>query len=90
VRRNRSSNSSALPPWGWPRWDDALIVEDVEELPVQVNGRLRDVVPVPAGATQDEIERPVMGRPKVQANVAGRDVVRVVHVGGRLVNIAVR
>jgi leucyl-tRNA synthetase len=47
-------------------------------------------VTVPAAAAQDEIERLVMARPKVQSNLAGRDVVRVVHVPGRLVNIVVR
>jgi leucyl-tRNA synthetase len=60
------------------------------EIPVQVNGRLRDRVSVQPGMPQDEIERIVMARPKVQANLEGRQVERVVHVPGRLVNIVVR
>jgi leucyl-tRNA synthetase len=74
----------------WPAFDAPLVAEDVIELPVQVNGKLRDLVPVAIGLSQDEIERLVMARPKVQANLEGREVVRVVHVGGRLVNIVVR
>jgi len=60
------------------------------ELPVQVNGRLRDRVPVRVGLGQEEIESIVMARPKVKANLQGKQVVRVVHVPGRLVNIVVR
>jgi leucyl-tRNA synthetase len=88
--------SAAGEPWrsihqeSWPAFDEQLVAEDVFELPVQVNGKLRDLVPVAVGLSQDEIERLVMARPKVQANLEGREVVRVVHVGGRLVNIVVR
>ena len=60
------------------------------ELPVQVNGKLRDKVSVAPGLPQDEIEAIVMAQPKVQANLDGKQVVKVIHVGGRLVNIVVR
>jgi len=74
----------------WPRHDETLVVAEVVELPVQVNGKLRDLVPMAPGLARDEIERLVMARPKVQANLAGVTVVKVIHVGDRLVNIVVR
>jgi leucyl-tRNA synthetase len=74
----------------WPAFDTELVRVDHVELPVQVNGKLRDLVTVRPGLTQDEIEGIVMARPKVQANLEGRQVVRVIHVPGRLVNIVVR
>jgi leucyl-tRNA synthetase len=74
----------------WPAFDPALVVAEVIELPVQVNGRLRDLVPMAPGLPPDEIERLVMARPKVQANLEGLQIVKVVHVPGRLVNIVVR
>ncbi|MET0773290.1 MAG: leucine--tRNA ligase, partial [Candidatus Limnocylindrales bacterium] len=74
----------------WPPFDPALVVADSIELPVQVNGKLRDLVPMAPGLPPDEIERLVMARPKVQANLDGLTVVKVVHVPGRLVNIVVR
>ncbi len=83
-------------PWrsihaeSWPVVDPALVVAESIELPVQINGKLRDLVPMAPGLPQDEIERLVMARPKVQANLEGVSVVKVVHVGGRLVNIVVR
>ncbi len=60
------------------------------ELPVQINGKLRDKVQVAPGLPQDELEEIVMAQPKVQANLEGKTVVKVIHVGGRLVNIVVR
>ena len=63
---------------------------DTIELPVQVNGKLRDLVPMAAGLDQAEVERLVLARPKVQANLEGHTVVKIVHVGGRLVNIVIR
>jgi leucyl-tRNA synthetase len=74
----------------WPAYDPALVVADSIELPVQVNGKLRDLVPMAPGLPPDEIEAIVMARPKVQANLEGVTVVKVVHVPGRLVNIVVR
>ncbi len=74
----------------WPTFDPALVAVDQIELPVQVNGKLRDLVQVAAGLPEAEIEALVMTRPKVQANLEGRTVVKVIHVPGRLVNIVVR
>ena len=65
----------------------SLAAVDSIELPVQVNGKLRDLVPMAAGLPEPEIERLVMAREKVQAQLEGKHVVRVIHVGGRLVNI---
>ena len=74
----------------WPAWDKALVVEHTIELPVQVNGKLRDRVTVPAGLTSAEIEGIVLARDKVKAALGGRTPDKVIHVGGRLVNLVVR
>ncbi len=74
----------------WPAFDADLVVADSMELPVQVNGKLRDLVPMAPGLDQAEVERLVLDRPKVQANLDGHTVVKIVHVGGRLVNIVIR
>ena len=74
----------------WPMHDPELVVSEHVELPVQVNGKLRDKVLVPAGLPEADVEAIVMAQPKVIANLEGRQVVKVIHVGGRLVNIVVR
>ncbi|MBA3960205.1 MAG: class I tRNA ligase family protein, partial [Chloroflexi bacterium] len=74
----------------WPAWDPALVAEDTIELPVQVNGKLRDRVTLPMGISEADIEQAVMAREKVRANLEGKEVVRFIHVAGRLVNVVVR
>ena len=74
----------------WPEFDAGLIALDNVELPIQVNGKLRDVVSVPAGLSEIEIEQIALSRDKVRAQLEGHEIVRVIHVPGRLVNIVVR
>jgi leucyl-tRNA synthetase len=74
----------------WPRYDETLIAAAEIELPVQVNGKLRDVVSVPTGLSEVEIEQIVMARDTVRAAIAGQDVLRVIQVPNRLVNVVVR
>jgi leucyl-tRNA synthetase len=57
------------------------------ELPVQVDGRLRDRVTVPAGASEGAIREEAMSRPKVQQAIGARAIRRVVVVPGRMVNV---
>jgi leucyl-tRNA synthetase len=74
----------------WPTWDAGLVAARTVELPIQVNGKLRDKVELPAGLSQAEIERIVLGREKVRAALGGKTPDKVIHVGGRLVNLVVR
>jgi len=72
----------------WPRFDSALLVEDTLEIPVQVNGKLRDVVRVPATVTNPELEQAGLAAPKVQPFLAGKTIRKVIVVPRKLVNIA--
>ena len=74
----------------WPDYDPTLVTSDEIELPIQVNGKLRDVVTVPAGLSEIEIEQIVLARDKVRAYVDGNEVVRVVQAAGRLANVVTK
>ncbi|MHB8459749.1 MAG: leucine--tRNA ligase [Candidatus Limnocylindrales bacterium] len=80
-------------PWSsihaarWPEVDPAVATEETREVPIQVNGRVRDRVVVPVGIGEAELESIVLGREKVVAALGGRPPRRVIHAGGRLVNI---
>ncbi|MCC7374930.1 MAG: leucine--tRNA ligase [Verrucomicrobiales bacterium] len=73
----------------WPVHDPALLVEDTVEVPVQVNGKLRDVIRVPAGASPAEIEAAAKLSPKVQAFLADKTVRKAIVVPGKMVNLVV-
>ena len=84
-------------PWGsihtesWPEVDLAATAEATREVPVQVNGKLRDRLTVPTGIDAAALEAAALASPKVAAALAGRTPDRVIHAGGgRLVNIVVR
>jgi len=74
---------------GTPAWDEALAAEETVIVPVQVNGRLRDRLAVPADVTQneDELRARALAAAGVQRHVEGQEVARVIVVPGRLVNI---
>jgi leucyl-tRNA synthetase len=75
----------------WPLVDERAIVETTREVPIQVNGKLRDKVPVPVGISDIELEQIVLARDKVIAAIGGRKIARIIHAGGgRLVNIVLR
>ncbi|MGA9986280.1 MAG: class I tRNA ligase family protein, partial [Terriglobales bacterium] len=74
----------------WPQYDPALAAEDEIEIPVQVNGKLRNVVVVPAGATDDQTKQAALADEKVRAAIAGKQMVKVIVVPKKLVNIVVR
>jgi leucyl-tRNA synthetase len=74
----------------WPAFDPALVASDEVELPIQVNGKLRDSITVPTGTPAAEIEQLVLARDKVRGYLADAEVVRVVQVPGRLVNVVTK
>ena len=83
-------------PWAsihaqpWPEVDPAAVVEATREIPVQVNGKLRDRVVVPSDATAAEIEAAVLARERIVTILAGRTPDRIVVAGGgKLVNLVV-
>jgi leucyl-tRNA synthetase len=75
----------------WPVVDESAIAVSVREVPVQVNGKLRDKVIVPADATEEKLKAAALASPKIVAILAGRTPERVVVAGGgKLVNIVLR
>jgi leucyl-tRNA synthetase len=74
----------------WPAPDHRYLESDTYELVCQVNGKVRDRVQAPTGAAREELEALCLGTTKVQAHIDGRDVVKVVVVPERLVNVVVR
>jgi leucyl-tRNA synthetase len=74
----------------WPKFDEALAREDEVEIPVQVNGKLRAVVRVVAGANEDTLRNTALADEKIKAAIAEREIVKVIIVPGKLVNIVVK
>ena len=74
----------------WPTANPDYAREDVVELAVQVNGKVRGRISVPAGTSHEETRRLALEESKVAAQVAGKEIVKVMIVPGRLVSVVVR
>ncbi|MEN6450101.1 MAG: leucine--tRNA ligase [Thermoguttaceae bacterium] len=81
-------NTLAYEPW--PSYDEAAIKEDTVEIPVQICGKLRGRIAVPTGADAATMETAARAEPKVAELLAGRNVVKVIVVPGRMVNFVVK
>ena len=71
----------------WPVFNPALLVEDTLEIPVQVNGKLRDVIKVPVSISRSELEDAATSSEKVKPFLNGKTIKKVIVVPGKLVNI---
>ena len=71
----------------WPEYEETLVVEDLVTLVVQVNGKVRDRLEMPAGTNKAETERLALAAPKVQTYMEGKQIRKVVVIPERLVNI---
>jgi leucyl-tRNA synthetase len=75
---------------GWPEFSDAACAEDVLDIPVQVNGKLRAHVTVPAGASEDEVRAAALASDLVQKHIGAAQVRKVIYVPGRMLNIVAK
>jgi leucyl-tRNA synthetase len=73
----------------WPKADPALLERETFELVIQVNGRVRDRMEVPAGLVDDELVERAKGSEKVQAHLDGKEIRQTIVVPGKLVNLVV-
>jgi leucyl-tRNA synthetase len=71
----------------WPRYDDALLRDDQVEIPVQIMGKVRHRIMVPADADADALEKLTLADSKVQELLAGKTVRKVIAVPGKLINL---
>ncbi len=73
----------------WPETDSALLVNDTVTIGVQVNGKMRATITLPANADQSFAEKTALAEPGVQKAMEGKTVRKVIVVPGRIVNVVV-
>ena len=74
----------------WPVYDEAKCVDDVIEMPIQVNGKVRNVIAIAKAATKDEILAIVKADEKISAALDGKTIVKEIVVPGKIINIVVK
>ena len=74
----------------WPKHDPELAKEEEIEVPIQINGKLRSRMLVPADAGEETIRQRALADDKVKAAINGKQVAKVIVVPGKLANVVVR
>ena len=74
----------------WPVYDEEKTKDDEIEIAIQINGKVREKIMIPAGFDKAQTEEVVMGDDKVKALIDGKSVVKVIVVPAKLVNIVVK
>jgi leucyl-tRNA synthetase len=74
----------------WPKYDAALAKEEELVIPVQINGKLRGKIVVPADSSEDFVIEQALHDEKVQAAIAGKQIIKKIYVPGKLLNLLVQ
>ncbi|MEG1641980.1 MAG: leucine--tRNA ligase [Synergistaceae bacterium] len=83
-------NTTFLSKEKWFEVEEDALVEDVVTVVLQINGKVREQFTVPAGLSKEELEADIMSREETKARIDGKEIVRVIAVPGRLVNVVVK
>jgi leucyl-tRNA synthetase len=73
----------------WPVYDEAALIKDTVEIVVQLNGKVKDKIEVANGLSREQLEETVMGSDRVKALLEGREIVKIVAVPNKLLNIVI-
>lgn len=83
----RLGHTESIAYEAWPAYDEAKLVDDEIEIVVQINGKVRAKLMVPADANREVLQEIAMGNTKVQEQIDGKTIRKVIAVPGKLVNI---
>ena len=74
----------------WPTYDEAMTQDETFTLVVQINGKVRERIEVPANISEEEVHKVALENPRVASFVGDETIQKVIYIPGRLVNIVVR
>ncbi len=74
----------------WPTWDEAMLVEDTVEIPVQINGKVRARITLGADADEATVKEAALADAGVQRYLEGKQILKVIVPRGQLVSIVVK
>jgi leucyl-tRNA synthetase len=73
----------------WPTYEESLTVEDEVEIVIQINGKMREKLVVPVQISKEDLEKQALSLERIQDQIAGKTIRKVIAVPGKLVNIVV-
>jgi leucyl-tRNA synthetase len=86
---SRLGGSGSMAYEAWPEYDPALTADLMKEVPVQINGKVRAVITVPADIDDAKLEKLALEQERIQQLTAGKTIKRIIVIRERLVNVVV-
>ena len=86
----RTGRNYSIHNQSWPQWDEELAKEEEITLVIQVNGKLRERITVPASITESEAREQAQESEKVKTHLKGKTIIKEIYVPGKLVNLVVK
>jgi leucyl-tRNA synthetase len=83
----RTGHAGSVHQQAWPAWDEDQVKEELAQVAIQVNGRLRWVIEAPVDASRSQIKELALAQPKVQQHLEGKAVKQVFYVPGKILNM---
>ena len=71
----------------WPVFDESKTVDDSVEIVLQINGKIRDKLVIPSGLSREDTEKAAMESDKIKELTEGKQIIKVIAVPGKLVNV---
>ncbi|MGB9839332.1 leucine--tRNA ligase [Thermovenabulum sp.] len=86
----RIGNKGSIHLMPWPKYDEKAILEEEVEVVVQINGKVRAKILVPADITEEELESAALSSEKVSSYLQNKQIIKIITVPNKLVNIVVK
>ena len=87
---NKLGHDDTITYEAWPTYDEAKLVEDTIEIPVQINGKVRATIAIPVDATEEEIKEIAHSNSNIQAQLQGHTIVKEIYVKNKIYNIVIK
>lgn len=85
-----TASGESLSYVAWPSYEESFLVEDEVEIVVQIKGKVRAKLMVAKDLSKEDLEATVLANEKVQSEIAGKEIIKVIAVPNKLVNIVVK
>ena len=82
-------NKKSIHLESWPKYDPALLKEEITNLVIKVNGRVRDAILMKAGLLEEEVRKIVLDSEKIQKFIGSQPIKKFIYIPGRIVNIVI-
>ena len=87
---NRFGHTDTITYEAWPTYDEAKLIEDTIEIPVQINGKVKATVEIAPDASEEEVKQIVHENANVQAQIEGKTIVKEIYVKNKIYNIVIK